>query len=333
MFAFSRVAIKRAILLGKLMNVGRGFLYVAQFGFLLHGHDAREFEFRFLKSKSRKIGIFWTGSEIRSPRLSAELERTLGVPNIFSYVGQISPEFLSDAHEDVVRQRAHVGESFADIMFDSPTDQVNYLSGHREPNFFLMGPEKFATGREKFDDLTTPVIVHASTSPIIKGTPLVRAAIAHLQEEGYQFEYIELIRMSQDQVVEALGRAHIALNHFYGFTVSVFGVEAMAAQCAVLSSADERLETTLPPGANEANFVTKHWQVYDHLKFLLDNPGEIEQRADAGRAWALRYASVEHTGPRVNALLASVLDGTYDAAQRAALSNVDVHGGQTGQDS
>lgn len=326
LLAFTRAALKKPLLLGRLMNLSRGFLYVAQFGYLFDGVDSREFEFRFLKSKSKKIGIFWAGSEIRSPRLCSEMEHELGIPNIFSYIGQITPSFLTDTHENLVRRRAEVGDRYADIMFDSPTDQRNYLTSHREPNVFLMRPEKFVQGRDKFANISTLVITHASTSPIIKGTQLVRAAIAKLRDEGYDFEYIELIRLSHEQVMQAIERSHIALNHFYGFTTSVFGVEAMAAHCAVLSSTDETIETSLPPGANTATFVTKHWQVYDHLKLLLDDPERLELQADSGRAWAQQFASVEITGPRVEAVLSTVLDGSYDPVARAKLSNAQRHG-------
>ena len=68
-----------------------------------------------------------------------------------------------------------------------------------------------------------------------------------------------------------LGRAHIALNQFYGFSPAVFGAEALAAGCAVMMSSDEFVETDLPAGSNECWVVTKHHQVYSHLRRLLDD--------------------------------------------------------------
>ena len=325
-FVFLRMTVLRPILLGRLMNLTRGFIYVAQSGFMFDGFDAREFEFKFLKSKGRKLGIYWCGSEIRSPKLMSELEQSMGQPNVFSYITQIAPEFGAEAHERILQKRAHVGNLYADVMFDCPTDQKSYLAGHREPFFYYMPPELFDDNLHKFDDLSRIVVTHASTSPIIKGTQLVRAAVAKLREGGYDFEYVELIGLGHDEVMKQLKRTHVALNQFFGFTTAVFGVEAMAARCAVLSSADETIETSLPPGANQATFVTKHWQVYDNLKSLLDHPERIEPLADAGQAWARRFASAEGAGALLKGILDSVLDGSYDKNARTLLTNAQIYG-------
>ena len=169
------------------------------------------------------------------------------------------------------------------------------------------------------------MVTHASSSPIIKGTQLVRAAVAKLESEGYDFEYVELIGVGNTEVAAQLARTHIALNQFFGFTTAVFGAEALAARCALLSSADGTIETSLPPGANDVVLVTKHWQVYDNLKSLLDHPERIEPLATAGQAWARRFSSAEGTGPVLVGILDSVLDGTYRKEDRALLTNEQRH--------
>ena len=314
------------LLLGRLIVLARGFLYLGASGYLLEIFDEREFEFRFLKKHGRKLGLYWCGSEIRSPKLMHELEESMGLPNVFTYVEQVSRHFGTPAHERMVQKRAQIGNNYADVMFDMPTDQVSYLSGHREPFFYFMPAERFDHNPNKFDGLSKLVITHATTSPIIKGTQLVRATIAKLKAEGYDFEYVELIRVGNDVVQQQLGRTHIALNQFFGFTTAVFGVEAMAARCAVLSSADETIETSLPPGANQASLVTKHWQIYDNLKSLLDHPERIEPLADAGQAWARRFASAEGAGALLKGILDSVLDGSYNKDARTLLTNAQIYG-------
>ncbi len=308
------------LLLGRLMVEARGFLYVGANGFLLHNVDQRDFEFRFLKRRGRRIGVYWCGSEIRSPKLMHELEQRMGLPNVFTYMGQVSARFETPAHEAVLRKRADSANRYADVMFDVPTDQTSYLVGHREPFFYFLAPSQFVDDTRKFDDLSRIVITHASTSPIIKGTQLVRAAIAKLVDEGYDFEYVELIRTDSATVAEQLARSHIALNQFYGFSTTVFGAEALAARCAVLSSADGTIETNLAPGANDASLVTKHWQVYDNLKSLLDHPDRIEPLATAGQDWARRYSSTENAGALLTGILDSVLGGNYRREERALLT-------------
>jgi hypothetical protein len=316
------------LLLGRLMNQARGFLYVGATGFLLDSLDRREFEFRFLKAKGLKIGIYWGGSEIRSTKKMHELERSTGLPNISTYIGLITPYFETEAHERVQQDRARVGDAFADVMFDFPTDQMSYVTHHREPFFYLMPDDRFIDAAGKFEGLERVVVVHATTSPVIKGTPLVRAAVAKLREEGYDFEYLELMGVDNQTLLRELARSHIALNQFYGFTTTVFGIEAMAAGCAVLASSDGTIETNLPPHANDALLVTKHWQVYDNLKLLLDHPDRIMPLALAGQAWARRYATAASAGPLLNGILETVLSGNYDADARRSLTSEDVYAGR-----
>jgi hypothetical protein len=316
------------ILFGRLASRARGFAYVGARGFLLNEPTGRSFEFAFLKRHGLKVACYWCGSDIRSTRLMHELERDMGLPNISSYIEFVNPSLATESHERVVRARAKTADQFADVMFTFPTAQRSYLTKWAEPAFYFIEDAAFDGDDSKFGQLDTLVIAHSASSPIIKGTQLVRSAIERLRRLGYQFEYLELIDMPNEQVLAGLKRAHIALNHFYGFTAGMFALEAMAARCAVISSTDGAIETMLPPGANDAVMVTKHYQVYENLKLLLDEPERIAPLAQRGHDWALRYASATHAGHLLTSVLDSVLDGTYDATMRASLPVSSLWGGE-----
>lgn len=319
-----RRAFGGALLLGKLAVLAEGIFYVGPRGFLHDDADQREFEFRFLKSHGLRIAICWCGSDIRSTKLMHELEEDMGIPNIFTYIGEIEPSFESDLYESWVRERARLSDLYADIVFTNPTDHKSYIKNHTEPFLYLMPDEKFEFETDKFADLSQIVVTHAATSPIIKGTPLVRAAIAQLRAEGYQFEYTEMFRATNEELLDQLRRSHISLNQFYGFNPAVFGVESMAMRCAVLQSSDSTVETTLAPGANDAWIVTKHFELYNALKKLLDDPESIEPQALRGQEWAMQYASASSAGSILRELLNSVLAGTYDLDARSKLTNDQV---------
>ena len=85
--------------------------------------------------------------------------------------------------------------------------------------------------------------------------------------------------MPNQVVLEHLKSAHIVLNQFYAFTPGLFGIESMANHCAVLMSADPNIETGLPQDSKDAWMITKYWEVYDNLKYLLDNPEKIKYYA------------------------------------------------------
>jgi hypothetical protein len=305
--------------LARLAHRAHGFVYVGPRGFLRFATDERAFEFRFLKRHGLRLALYWCGSDIRSTVLMRELERSTGMPNIFTYVGFIVPARETEDYERSVRTRAMLSDTFADIVFDNPTDHKGYVKRHSEPFFYFMQEDRFAGTEEKFRNLSRIVITHAATSPIIKGTQLVRAAIKKLQVEGYQFDYVEMLTATNDEVLDQLRRTHISLNQFYGFTPAVYGLESLATRCAVLQSADDTVETTLAPGANDAWIVTKHYEVYGNLKKLLDSPQLIEPQATRGQEWARMYGSAEVMGETLRQLLTMVLEGRYDREERAKL--------------
>ena len=127
----------------------------------------------------------------------------------------------------------------------------------------------------------------------------MRAAVKKLQEDGYDFEYKELIDVPNQQVLSELRDSHVVLNQFYAFAPGVFGIEAMANHCAVLMSADFNIETELPQSAKGAWLITGYWQIYDNLKFLLDHPSEIKKFADTGYEFALNNYSYENASESI----------------------------------
>ena len=298
------------ILLGRLLTQAQGIIYIGYSGFLLNEFDQREFEFAFVRKKGVRLVCYWTGSDIRSTKRMHELERQTGMPNISTYIGERGAIFESDAWDVQKRQIADVASRHASAMFSNSVDHLSYLTVGTEP-FLYFVPDEPLSHPNKFDDLSRIVVVHATTAPSIKGTQLVRAAVAALRDEGYDFEYVELIGVPNTVVKEQLGRAHIAMNQFYGFSPAVFGAEALAAGCVVMMSSDEFVETDLPAGSNECWVVTKHHQVYTNLKRLLDDPTQLEAIATKGRRWAEQYAMRAGAGAILMRTLDAVLDGSY----------------------
>lgn len=294
------------IILGKLINRASGFLYIWSTGFLINNIDNREFEFNFIKSKNKKIVCYFCGNDIRSPRLMLNFQKQSGLENICTYLPQLSPHLLSDSYDKKIRSVAFISEKYSDIIFSTSVDQMSYFTKPTKPFIYVYPDEKIIRNDSKFQNLENLKIVHAPSSPIIKGTPLVRAAIAKLKCEGYSFEYIELINVPNDRVLDELKNAHIVLNQFYAFVPGIFGVEAMSSHCALLTSADESIETDLPIGSNKAWVVTRYFEIYDNLKKLLDNTQLIKPQADAGYSWVKKYAAMSSSGEKLKSHLGCI---------------------------
>lgn len=292
-------------LLGRLARQAEGFIYIGSTGYLLETGDQRDYEFAFLKSKGLALVCYFTGNDIRSPRLMRELQEQTGLENIGTYLPDVAAVFSTAAYDDTKRAIAASADKHADVVFNARVDQLSYLQKQTEPFLYFYPDDGFLESLDKFDTLDVPVVVHAPTAPILKGTQIVRSAVTRLRELGYAFEYVELINAPHEEVLAQLRRAHIALNEFYAFVPGVFGVEAMAAGCALMTRSDEHIETDLPAGSNEAWLVTASHQVFDNLKHLLDHPGELRPLAARGQAWARENAATSRSAERLRRALQS----------------------------
>lgn len=302
-----RLYLGNAWLFSRLACEAKGFIYVNHNGYLSEQFDDRRFEFDFLKRHGVKIVCYFTGSDIRSPALMAAHEAASGLPNIASYLRFTDPAFASPDYDDSKRRIASIADEFADAILTARVDQAGYLTRHTEPFLYFLPDRQIAKHLTKFDELTRPVVLHATSSPVIKGTQLVRAAVESLRRQGFDFEYVELARVPHEQVTAALERSHIVLNQFYAHVPGMFGVEALAAGCVVLMSADETVEPDLPRGSNGAWVVTKHWQVERQLRSILEHPESMREQAEAGQQWVWQHAAASASGARLRQILGELL--------------------------
>ena len=244
-------------------------------------------------------------SGIRSPVLMRALQAETGIENIVTYLDQVSSVFASPEYDAARRAIAGVADRHADVIFNASIDQLSYIERPTEPFPYFFPNEDILRDDSKHSDPGPRIVLHAPSSPIIKGTQVVRAAVQRLRAEGYEFDYREMSGVAHAEVLTALREAHIVLNEFYAFVPGVFGVEAMASNCALLTRADESIETSLPPGSNEAWIVTAAGDIYSELRALLEHPERIAPQAAAGRAWVEAHATVSASGTRVRTILDS----------------------------
>lgn len=303
--------------LGDLISRSGGFVYIGGAGFLDRIVDSREYEFSFLKRHGKSIVCYFTGNDIRSPRLSAAHEQRSGEPNLATYLAETSPEFATDGYEASKQALARSAEQHADLIFNADIDQIGYLTEPSEDFLYFHPDGQITADLSKYDRVDRPIIVHAPSSPIIKGTPIVRAAVAALREEGYEFEYIELIRQPHAEVKASLERAHIVLNQFYAEVPGVFGVEALAAGCVVMMSArPEAVGLTEADGDQDPWVVTRHHQIHRNLRALLDDRSSWRTQGELGIEWVRSHAAVSVTGAVLRTKLAEVRAHADTASDR-----------------
>ena len=289
-----------ACLFGYLISRYERFLYLGNSSFLIDNKDGRAKEFELLKSKGKTLACYFLGTEIRSFRLMDNYAEANCIDVITTYQPISHPGINSAKKENARKQLGKTADKYADYIFNPAVEHMTYIDRETHPMIYFLGDELFYQGLNKFDEPKEVIILHGPSSPLIKGTPLVRAAIKKLQEEGYHFKYLEMINVPHVEMVASLKSAHIVLNEFYAFVPGIFGMEAMASSCVLLTSADEKIETSLDEGANEAWIVTPYWNIYDNLKMLLDNPDSMKPQAKAGYDWVLKNCSYDAGVKKLN---------------------------------
>ncbi|WP_321469668.1 hypothetical protein [Halarcobacter sp.] len=285
---FSKSRMKRfilsPILLASLIHKVDTFIIFGQKSFCLD----LDFEYSFLKKRNKKIILIFVGNDIRSLKLLKEVSKKNNEDTFANYYLQSNID--SDKYDILKKYTAQLADKYADLIFNAKYDQVSYLQKKAYFPHFSISEDKFHKNYKKFQNLEKIKILHAPSNTLFKATPLVRAAIKKLSLERNDFEYVEMMNVSNEKVLKELETTHIVLNQFYSFVPGLFGVEAMANMCTVLMSADSNIETGLE-NYNNAWLVTKYWEIYDNINFLLNNKNKLVYYAENGYKYALKNHS------------------------------------------
>lgn len=132
-----------------------------------------------------------------------------------------------------------------------------------------------------------PVIVHAPSRDIAKGTQSVVAAVEQLEREGYKFEFYLVQDMPHEEAMAMYRKATIVVDSLRTGWYGVLAVEGMALGKCVISYISSHLRHYLPypsplVSANPDNLT-------EVLRYLLDNPEEAAGYGKRGRDFVERY--------------------------------------------
>jgi hypothetical protein len=82
---------------------------------------------------------------------------------------------------------------------------------------------------------TRPLVVHAPSNPLIKGTEFIKKTMDELRGEGIQFDFRLVKNMPNPELRKLLTSADILVDELYADTVGVLSTEGMATGNAVLT--------------------------------------------------------------------------------------------------
>jgi hypothetical protein len=209
---------------------------------------------------------------------------------------------------------------YADVVVDNP------LSAHNQTGRCCIyqvlgnpiGPKKLRLARraraldalpEASGSKVRFQIVHAPSSPKLKGTALIRGALEALRDEGHVFDYREISGRPVAEVMQLLATADLVIDELYSdLHGAIFAQEACCFGCPVIVGGYglEELSRFVPEEARLPTFYVRPDEITSAIRTLLVDAGT--RRELSGRAE--RYTKEYGDYRAVAARLVRLADGT-----------------------
>jgi len=283
---------------------------------------------------------FYFGKTFLPFGLDLPILKLFGKKMVFSYVGSDIRLYEVDRHRNPYHELRKVGRQhprldgrkkrmmrWQSLWFDRCLASRNLYEYAR-----AVIPEKkivrhiwanTAMNLEEFvpnyETKSVPVIVHAPTNPITKGTPYIEQALEELKAEGYAFEYRKLHKVPNLEARRIYREeADIIVDQLLSGGFGTLAMEAMCYGKPVCGFVLPELRQSLPDlPIVQCTIET----IKQQLIWLLEHPEERVQLGRAGRAFAEAHYDREKNYQAVWDLYLELLglpDELPDAPVRAA---------------
>ncbi len=229
-----------------------------------------ERQLNYLHKKGKKIISLFVGSDIRDYYLFKEKFniRRWEFNDEVNRPGRIAKE-----------RKLRLHEKYSDSIFSVPDQSM--LS--KRPYFHL----QLALKTEKFNfnipARDIPIVLHAPSNPLVKGTDLILETLEKLKLEGICFEFRLLQNLNHEELLKELTNADVLVDEIILHGPGFLSFEAMLSGCAVATKYLEKSPVCFRPpviNINEDNIT-------DQLRSLLTQKNLRIKLASEGREYAL----------------------------------------------
>jgi glycosyltransferase involved in cell wall biosynthesis len=202
--------------------------------------------------------------------------------------------------EDRVERRVKRWMRYADIVVCTTMIEGASRWDVMATDFNIVPPDRVRarTAWSTADGEAEPVtVVHAPNHRGVKGTEFILEAIDSLRSRGYAIDLVLLEGRPNEEVLEALRRADICIDHCIGTGWGLLAVEAMASGAAVMVNLDDehRIGVHRYFGwLNQSPLVSANIeQLEETLEYLIRNPSFREELGRIGIEYVRRFHSPE----------------------------------------
>jgi glycosyltransferase involved in cell wall biosynthesis len=187
--------------------------------------DARA-DIGYLRDAGLGVALIAHGSDVRIPSVFSDLERWSPFPNLdLSYVAEL---------ERKARDTVELFTNYSGPVFVSTLSLLSFVpNGSWCP--VVVDPDSWAAPQPPFASGRRPVVLHAPSNPVLKGSELLDRLLAELVRRG-AIEYRRFSDVSPSQMPALYREADIVVDQVSGIAdYGVAACEAMAAGRIVVS--------------------------------------------------------------------------------------------------
>jgi hypothetical protein len=203
----------------------RAFVYVWHLSFL-----PKQLDFLVLRLLRKPVIVFYCGDDIRYRPTQVEIDRLLT---------DLPP--FRPADEDEERRYRASGRTFAQAYWSTKIAEKTRCSVVATRDSATFQGAEYSLFRFPQRELTTepkaaspdPLIIHAPSDRLVKGTRYVEEAIARLRGEGLRFRFELLEGVPNDELLTRMQEADIVIDQ-PGVWIARFAAEALASSCVVV---------------------------------------------------------------------------------------------------
>jgi hypothetical protein len=232
-----------------------------------------------LRMLGKKIFMTYHGDDIRQGDRSLELYE-------FSIAQEVGPDYY-DAYTDARKRRmgAYYQRVCRQVYVVSPDLLAMAPQGAKLLHYTGVHPNEWpATLSPKKPRL---MIAHAPTHRLAKGTRFIEAAVASLKKRGFEFDFVTIEKMANDEARRIYEKADVVIDQLLAGWYGVFAIELMAmGKPVIVYARDEDLALEPSEFQNDFPLIRANPKTIEAvLEEVIRNPAGLRDAGIRSRAF------------------------------------------------
>jgi len=236
-----------------------------------------------LRAAGKTVVVHYRGSEVREASKFKEFSP-------YNYVAENPSGIFSKFREPSLSQRVDFVRSVANVVLVPDEELASYVPGSRIVRRAI-DLDDFAP--VPHSETTRPLVIHAPSRRVVKGTDSILEAVQQLRDEGLEFDFELIENLPHSEAKALYSRADVVIDQVRIGWFGVLALEGMALQKCVLAYVRDDLLHHL--GEAPPLVPTNPVQLADDLRAVIESQELRREVAERGR----RYIEEHHDATQI----------------------------------